>query len=653
MNRQEIRGFLLAVLVVASIGISLVPAGAAAQAVPPPSMTIRGSPDLHVHVPNPTVTPGETNSVKIQVSNSGELERGIASYRSIVTTARNVRVEANADGTPLTVETGELAIGSITESQPREATLRVTVPEGVEPGTYRIEVDLTYTHIIQQSGSDSTDVTVRTEETIEVVVEDDPHFAIVNATTDAPVGESGHLAVTLTNTGGEPARAVRLSLSSPGPGITFSNARSDTGYVSKIGPGKTATVEYNVSVGKNARVRPYALVGSVTYRDPSGLEYTERDITASVTPLHEQTFEITSVNGNLFVDEEGTLSLTVRNDGPRPVTNPVLALNPSTPHVTVTSPDRALEDLAVGEKATVGFDVTVSDGVSSGMHLFDATVRYTNPVGDRYPSDSLETNVTIRPDRNQFVIEDVTSQLRVGQEESVRFTVSNNRSRTIRNPVLTIDSSDPNIFVTSPTRALPDLAPGERTTVSYEIEVSSSFDASLQQFDLTMQYTDSDGDRKRSDPIETNVRIRPELDRFVVEAVNGTVQAGTTRPLHIRVRNNGNETLRNVEAKAFLDDPLSSSDDTALIPQLEPGETQEIVIDVSVAGSAMEKTYPVSMDFQYELPNGDTKLSSTYKVPLHVTAGDDGGFPLWIAVPILGVVAVLGWQRERLRSLLP
>ncbi|WP_235271436.1 hypothetical protein [Halorubrum saccharovorum] len=102
---------------------------------------------------SPRVTPGRTNELSLQISNNGDMDLGTAQTRDIVTTARNVRVTAEADDNALDVETGTVAIGAVTDSAPGEAPIAVTVPEGVEEGTYELDVELEYSYTRQQSGA--------------------------------------------------------------------------------------------------------------------------------------------------------------------------------------------------------------------------------------------------------------------------------------------------------------------------------------------------------------------------------------------------------------------------------------------------------------------------------------------------------------------
>ncbi|MDY6818310.1 MAG: sialidase, partial [Halobacteriales archaeon] len=97
------------------------------------------------------------------------------------------------------------------------------------------------------------------------------------------------------------------------------------------------------------------------------------------------------------------------------------------------------------------------------------------------------------------------------------------------------------------------------------------------------------------------------------------------------------QTVRDVSAKLFADDPISSDDDEAFIDELEPGESAEITFGVSAGGGAMDKRYPVSLDFQYDDADGDTLLSDTYQVPVDVNRSTDGGPPI---VPLVIVIAL-------------
>ncbi|MFT4885686.1 MAG: putative membrane protein, partial [Natronomonas sp.] len=101
------------------------------------------------------------------------------------------------------------------------------------------------------------------------------------------------------------------------------------------------------------------------------------------------------------------------------------------------------------------------------------------------------------------------------------------------------------------------------------------------------------------------------------------------------------ETVTDVSAKVFASQPLSMSDDEAFIDELEPGETARIPFRVSAAGNAMEKAYPISIDFQYVDESGETRLTDSYRVPVDVEEQSGGLFGS-ISPAIPTVLAALG-----------
>ena len=131
-----------------------------------------------------------------------------------------------------------------------------------------------------------------------------------------------------------------------------------------------------------------------------------------------------------------------------------------------------------------------------------------------------------------------------------------------------------------------------------------------------------------------------------------SVTPGSTVRYDAVVRNTGPEPISNLQAKLFVDSPLSSSDDEAFVTSLDPGEETTVSFEVAVDGGATPKTYAAAVDFRYDDADGDEQLSDTYRLPVEVVTEDDDGAlssPLGV-VALLGAVAVGGalvWQRGR------
>jgi hypothetical protein len=150
--------------------------------------------------------------------------------------------------------------------------------------------------------------------------------------------------------------------------------------------------------------------------------------------------------------------------------------------------------------------------------------------------------------------------------------------------------------------------------------VSESADVGNRQVSLSVRYRDSNGKSHVSDPIDVVLSVSPKLDVFEVSTTSSTFSPGRSGLLVLNVTNLTDETIRDISAKVFPESPITANDDTAFIPQLSAGESTEIIFDISLSGTALDKIYPLDLDFQYDTQSGDTLLSDTYQVPVEVNS---------------------------------
>ncbi len=490
-------------------------------------VSVLGSPDLDVHLPAPIVQPGQTNDVTLQITNDGSLTRGPASAREIVTTARNVRVEADAEDTPLTVRTGKTAIGSISENEPREVPIAVDVPEEIDAGTYELDVDVSYSHTRQQSRSGVTQDRSRTySTTVEVEVDDDARFQITDATTDAQIGDRGTLEATVENTGSDRATDATLALESQSGGFLFGESASDSARISDLDPGEKTTVRYDVAIPDDTTQRQYTLDGTVQFKTPDGLQRADESPSVGVIPEAKQRFGLSDVDSELYVGEDGDVHGVLTNHGPNTAENVVL--------------------------------------------------RYTDESSNVIP---IEESVSV-------------GSLDSGESESFR---------------------------------LP-------------IEIRSEAEPVSRALDVAVQYRNADLEQRLYEDVELGVDVAPKRDQFLVDVLDREIEAGADKLVDVEVTNNLDQTVTDVEARLFANDPLDSDDDEGFIEKLDPGETVTLTFELEADGSATAKTYPVSFDFRYDDERGTSTLSDTTRVSIQVTEASDG-FP-WLVVGLIVLTAI-------------
>ncbi len=468
-------------------------------------------PRFETNTPEPTLTPGASQQLSVQVVNDA------ADYEDMAEVAGDANLTlGSVDG--IDVQTGTQFVGALRNEERRTFSFRVDVAANIDSGTHELPLEIGYRHDDEWKTS-TVDVKVR--------VDDRARFEVTDAESDTQVGTTGPVSFTVRNTGNEAVSDATVSLSSQAPSVSFGSAGSATRFVGAWAPGEERTVTFDTTVSPDAEERTYALAATVAYEDGDGIAGQSRSLSLGVTPRAEQTFSASEVGSDLRVGAEGNVTATFTNDGPDAVDNLAVEIRTSNPNI--------------------------------------------NPLETEFAVGALDA--------------------------------------------------------------------GESVELSYPVEVSSAGSAGPRQVEFVGSYeTADDAERGGTDPIVAQVSVAAARDVFDVSAANNSFAAGDGGQLELDVTNNADHTVTDVNAQLFVSSPLSTSDDEAFIPELGPGETETIVFSVSAAGTATAKNYPVSTDFQYTEPDGDTKLSDSYQLAVGVTEGEGGGTPLGL---VLGVVALV------------
>lgn len=376
----------------------------------------------------------------------------------------------------------------------------------------------------------------------------------------------------------------------------------------------------------------------------------------------ETTLELFVLNGG-EVRLGGTRDTEARVTTARQV---VVSLGTGAAPMTVETGPRPVGNVPEGVVGPVTFSLSVRDNAAAGTYRLPVGVSYvyTNEIETDDPdepehhqrSSSFRTTVDVIVEPSaDFEVANVTSTLAVGDEGTVRGTVTNTGEAPVRNAVVIFTGDNPNLAPVETEFAVGDLRPGRSATFAFDAEVSDSADAGPRQLTFEVRYRDTDDEVRRSDPLDARVEVGQRRDVFSVEPVSGAVTGGKSGTLELRVTNTGDEPVSDVSAKLFTDDPLASSDDEAFVDRLGPGESATIRFALSAAPDALEKVYPVSLDFQYDDAEGDTRLSDTFDVPVQVREPQDtrqlpvstplaaGGAVAIVVVVILGIWL---WRRD-------
>lgn len=497
MRRRSIGGFLLAVLVVSSI--------ASVGVAQEDSIFVRGSPELDVFLPDSTVTPGQTTALTVQVSNDGEVSGGVNEQRALVTTARDVRVEVESDDQPITVQTDRQSIGSIADGTVQEVPITITVPADVEPGEYSLDVELeySYTSLFSSRGGAVQDQTRTVTRTIDVVIDDRPRFELRTVDSDVQVGGSGAVTVEVANVGGQPARALDVTLASASPSVTFGESQRATARLDRLGPGETRTIDYEVRVGDDAIGRSYSLNGTVQYTDPSGVRRVADGLSMGFSPIDEQAFGVDVETSTLRVGETGTIAGTIGNDGPVAVDDVVLVLEG--PAIGISNATYAVGDLGVDESASFRFRASVPLQADAVPRQLDLTTRYRTASGsDGSTTDAVRVSVAER--RDAVSVTAVEPEFAAGESGTLELQVRNQRDVEIHDVLVQLDVAEP-LESDFRSAVVPSLGPDETGQVAFDLSLDG--DARVNRYPATVgvNYTDPAGERAAVQPQTVAVSV--------------------------------------------------------------------------------------------------------------------------------------------------
>ena len=454
------------------------------------------------------------------------------------------------------------------------------------------------------------------------------------------------------------ARSLRVDVDSGEAPITVLTNRQQTG---DLATGSPRTVSFDISVADNAEAGRYSVPIELDYEyydfisDSTGTRYessVSRTVSVNIRVSDDATFDVVSVNSDARVDATGDVGITVQNTGDTAATDAAVTLASQNEEFTVGGGEqssRFVDTWDPSENRTFVYRVGASSEVEPEPYNFDLSVAFDDTDGVREESAGSTVGIAPAPEQ-EFSLSNATGNLRAGEDGTVEATLVNDGPRTVDNAVVNWESDHSNLSPQETEYAVGTLEPGESTTVSFGVDASDSAREGPRQFDFTVGYEDDSGDQQESDTLSVQSEVAASEDEFDVEPVNATISPGGSGTIDLTVTNTREVPLRDISAQLFADSPISADDDEAFVSELGPGESTTLTFSISAGGSALEKTYPISLDFQYEEPDGDTPVSDTYQVPVTVSSPNGGGgLPVVVigAVLLVVVLGVGGYLRFR------
>ncbi|AFZ71461.1 COG1361 S-layer family protein [Natronobacterium gregoryi] len=428
---------------------------------------------------------------------------------------------------------------------------------------------------------------------------------------------------------------------------------------------RLASESFTIAVDENAAAGTYELEAEIeyTYTRQGGHEHTTTTTeTVEVVVEERARFDAVDVQSDLVVGDRGLVTLELNNTGVENASDAVVQFDSPDPNVQSITPttdeselrtagsEEYVGDWSVNETATVQAAMDVDPDAVARTYPVSVTVDFRDSDGVDRTSREVRVGAKTAPEQ-RFAVETLETDLYVGEDGTIEGTVLNDGPKPVESAVLVVDDgedsivpnledglgSGSNVYPRETQYAIGDLKPGESVPFEFRVGIGGEAEPGPRVMEADVRYRNVHDDiRMTHEPIDVPLEVAPERDEFDIEIDNGTQEVGETQPVTLQVTNAKAETVTDVEAKLYTNDPLDNLDDEGFIPTLEPGESATVTFEVEVDDDATPQTYPLRMDFRYDDERSNSQLTDTYRIPLEVQEPES-------RLSALSVLLVLGF----------
>jgi hypothetical protein len=316
------------------------------------------------------------------------------------------------------------------------------------------------------------------------------------------------------------ARSVTTSIDTEDAPIIVNTGKRSLGSITENEPKE---VDFDIEVPNDAKPGTYEIDVHYAYRYTSNArtQQGQRDIQREASRSPSQTikieitddarFEVTELDSNLRVGEEGEITGQLENVGRDDARNAEVSFAPNSETVVALESSVAVGDVPAGESTQFSIPVEVTSDAEAVPKRFDLPVDFRDENGIRQSDDDPSFRVIVAEQRDAFLIEPADNAIEAGATDTLDIELTNN----LDEPVTDIEGK---LFADDPLSSENDetytetLDPGETTTVT--VDISAGGDATIKTYPVSMdfRYTDSNGDSKLSDSYRTAISVTEPTD---------------------------------------------------------------------------------------------------------------------------------------------
>jgi hypothetical protein len=320
--------------------------------------------------------------------------------------------------------------------------------------------------------------------------------------------------------------------------------------------------------------------------------------------------------------------------------------------IIVKSDPQIVGDIKSNEIRTVAITTKILPNATEGEYQIPLTITYTYlAAADQPASDTLQSNyqqtsetfpitIKIKPRVNVEVLEAVPENLIVGSEGYLDLKIRNTGSedgkkatvKLIRNGASPIIPTDSSVFIG-------DFPHNGTVTSRYKVTISGDAEKQTYPVDVVVTYENRDGDVVTSDIETIGIPIGGKISFTITSGPVHVVQ-GSQNVIQVEYQNTGVTTAFNAQARLSVVDPFTSTDDTAYLGDLKPGQTATARYQMSADDTAAVKDYTLDTEIRYRDVLDISHSSDIIHVPVQVQP-KPASAGLMQALPIIVVIALI------------
>lgn len=354
-----------------------------------------------------------------------------------------------------------------------------------------------------------------------------------------------------------------------------------------------------------------------------------------------------------------------RDDLPNTAKLVTLTLEPGDAPLVIKTDPQMVGDIKGGTSIPVNFHVKIPRNATAGTYQLPLDIRYTYLYeADQYGTDSiqyryLERNETlllpvkIKPELQFSILYSGTEHINAGTEGYLNLVIRNTGHEDGKRAILKIVRNDNSpVIPTDSSTYLGDFLQGAEIATKFKISVNKDAESKPYPLDVYINYENAEGDVTDTDRTTIGIPVGEKV-AFTISSTPIEVSPGQKKVITVQYMNTGGATVYSAQARISAVDPFTSSDDTAYIGTLAPGEMKEAAFEISVDGAATPKEYGLDSEVRFRDALDNSVVSDPVK--LRVTVVKDTGIAAVLANPlILGIIGagIVGsgywfWRRRR------